>query len=198
MIENVIFDLGKVLIDYDFDIFFKNLGFASNTRTLDEANEEIILFESGDIDKTDFYNRMKSIYGFEADISEFYKLWNDVFWEVPQMISLAKSLQNKYNLFIFSNTDEAQFPYIWKKFPSLHFFGDKLMLSYELGYVKPDISAFDEILDKYSLNPFETLFIDDRADNIQSAYAVGFATIHHTDFETTKNKMKKILQLEDR
>jgi len=198
MIKNVIFDLGKVLIDYDFDKFFQNMRFAPNARTLDEANEEILLFESGKFEKTGFYNIMKSIYGFDKTIDEFYKYWCDVFWEIPQMIEIAKSLNDKFNLYIFSNTDQAHFPYIWEKFPSIHFFGDNLMLSHELGHVKPDISAFDEVLDRFSLNPFETLFIDDRADNIQSAYAVGFATIHHTDIEDTKKELKRLLHLEDK
>lgn len=196
MIKNVIFDLGKVLIDYDFDNFFQNLGFAPNTRTLDEANTDILLFESGKLDKTEFYNRIQNIYGFDKSQNEFYELWCDVFWEIPEMISLAKDIKNDFDLYILSNTDETHFPYIWEKFPSIQFFGDNLMLSHELGYVKPDIKTFTEALKKFSLNPYETIFIDDKIDNIQVANDVGFTTIHHTNFNITKEKLNKLLYLE--
>ena len=69
MIKNIIFDLGKVLIDYDFDIFFQKIGNKPNTRTLDEANKEILLFEAGKIDRYTFFEHLRSCLVLVYDMS---------------------------------------------------------------------------------------------------------------------------------
>ncbi len=199
MIKNIIFDLGKVLIDYDFDIFFQKIGNKPNTRTLDEANKEILLFEAGKIDKNTFFNHLKKIYGFNISFEQFKNLWCDVFWEIPQMIDLAKTLKQKdYNIFLLSNTDELHFPYIRKKFPSIKIFDSGLMLSYDLGYVKPDKRIFEKALSTYDLNAGETVFIDDRKENIIAAKELGILAIHHLNYENTFEEMNKIINLEDK
>ena len=199
MIKNIVFDLGKVLIDYDFDKFFQKLGYEPQTRQLDEANREILLFEAGKMDKHTFVEELKKIYNFNLSFDEFKNLWCDVFWEIPEMINLAKELKNKgFNLFLFSNTDELHFPYIWQKFPDIKMFENGLMLSYQLGYVKPDKNAYKEALGRYNLLPEQTIFIDDRKENIKTANDFGIYGIVHTDFENTNKEIKKIITLEDK
>ena len=199
MIKNVIFDLGKVLIDYDFDKFFVKIGNKPDTRTLDEANREILLFEAGKTDKQKFYEDMKRIYGFSLSFEKFKLLWCDVFWEIPRMIQLAKKIKESgYNIYIFSNTDQLHFPYIWQKFPSINFFENNLMLSYELGFVKPEEEIYHAAIKKFGINPEKSIFIDDRSENIKTALEIGFNAIHHTNYGNTYNEIKKRINLEDK
>ena len=193
-IQNVIFDLGKVLVDFDFDIFFKKLGYDPKDRHLDEASEPILLFESGKMKKIDFISRMRKVYNFNLSDEEFEKIWCEgIFTEIPEMIELAEKIGQKYNIFILSNTDEIHFPHIWKKFPSLHFFKNNLLLSYELDAVKPEPEIYLNALNKFDLNPRESIFIDDRSINIKTAEEVGFYGILNENSEKTIKHLEKIL-----
>lgn len=192
-IQNIIFDLGNVLIEYDFDLFYQKIGYEKGERHLDEAAESIILFESGKISAAEFLSQMQKIYNFSMTLEDFKKHWAEVFWENKTMINLARSINQKYPTFLFSNTDEIHFPYIWQKFSSLHFFQDRLMLSYELGEVKPDLDSYKKALEKFGLNAKNTVFIDDRPKNIEAAKKFGMQGIVHKDFNSTKEQLEKIL-----
>jgi len=109
---------------------------------------------------------------------------------------MAKKINRKYEIFIFSNTDEIHFPFIWKKFPSLHFFKENLILSYEIGSVKPDLDSYERALNKFDLKFEECLFIDDRAINIQVAESLGMKGVLHKEFEETKEKISEILDMD--
>ena len=194
-IKNVIFDLGKVLINFDFSSFWESIGAEKCERFLDEAQEPILLFEAGKISRQRFYNEVKKIYNFDMNRQDFEKIWCDVFSEKSQMIEMAKKINRKYEIFIFSNTDEIHFPFIWKTFPSIHFFKENLMLSYEIGSVKPDLDSYERALNKFNLRFDECLFIDDRPINIQVAESLGMKGILHKEFEETREKISKILDM---
>lgn len=195
MIKNVIFDLGKVLIEFDFDGFYTALGHDPAERTLDEANGPILLFEAGKISKTVFFEEIKKIYGFDLSLKEFEILWCSVFSDAKEMIELARNISEKYNVFILSNTDEIHFPYIWKNFPELHFFGKNLMLSYELNSVKPEKEIFKNAIKKFNLIPSECVFIDDRPINVSVAEKLRMKGIVHQSFICTEKKLAKILTM---
>ena len=195
-IKNVIFDLGKVLINFDFSSFWVSIGAEKCERFLDEAQEPILLFEAGKISRQQFYNEVKKIYNFHMNIQDFEKIWCNVFSEKSQMIEMAKKINRKYEIFIFSNTDEIHFPFIWEAFPSIHFFKDNLMLSYEIGSVKPELDSYERALNKFGLKPMECLFIDDRPINIQIAESLGMKGVLHKEFGETKKKISEILDMD--
>jgi len=193
-IKNVIFDLGKVLVDFDFDIFFHKIGQNPNERHLDEAIEPILLFESGKIKKSDFIQRMRNVYKFDISDGQFEKVWcENIFTEIPEMIELAEKIMKNYNIFILSNTDEIHFPHIWEKFSSLHFFEKNLLLSYELDAVKPEPVIYLNALKRFNLTPRECIFIDDRPVNIEVAEKVGLYGIVNENYHKTKQHLEKIL-----
>jgi putative hydrolase of the HAD superfamily len=195
MIKNVIFDLGKVLIEFDFNGFYTALGYDPAERTLDEANEPILLFEAGKMSKAVFFEEIKKIYGFDLSLKEFEILWCSVFSDAKEMIELARKISEKYNVFILSNTDEIHFPYIWKNFPQLHFFKNNLMLSYELNSVKSEKEIYKNAIEKFNLIPSECVFIDDRPINVSVAEKLGMKGIIHQSFLSTKEKLVKILTM---
>ncbi|MBN1948406.1 MAG: HAD family phosphatase [Candidatus Cloacimonetes bacterium] len=193
-IRQVIFDLGKVLVDFSFHAFYHKLGYQPGERTLDEANEPIIAFESGKMNRQDFLAELGKIYQFEMSLPEFEYHWCNVFSPIPEMLNLARAVRNSYEIFIFSNTDELHFPYVWQKYPELHIFGDNLMLSYELGAVKPEESSYLNALQKFGLKADECLFIDDRPVNIEVAEKLGMKGIIHRSYPETCRQLTEILQ----
>ncbi|MBN1326388.1 MAG: HAD-IA family hydrolase [Candidatus Cloacimonetes bacterium] len=192
-IENVIFDLGKVLINFDFTAFYQKLGYNARERSLDEASEAIFDFEAGKTSKQEFLDELKIIYDFDLPLDEFKILWCEIFSEMTDMIQLARKISEKYPVYIFSNTDEIHFPYIWENYPSLHFFRDNLMLSYQLGAVKPHPEAYIKALQKYDLKPEKCLFIDDHPLNIKAALNLNMKGIIHDNYEDTFLKLTSLL-----
>lgn len=193
MQKNVIFDLGNVLINFDFSIFFQAIGKKTNEHTLEEANEPILDFERGLLTKEQFLTKLHSIYHFSIPLAEFEKVWCHVFTENLEMIELAKRISKKYPVYIFSNTDELHFPYIWQTFPSLHFFQNNLMLSYEIQAVKPDKESYMKALALFSLQAKDCLFIDDRPINIVTANELGFTGHIHQNVQQTKQWLEYYL-----
>ena len=191
--KNIIFDLGKVLIDYNFDVFYKELKYKPGLKILTESTFPILEFESGRITRQEFYQQLKNIYKFEHSLADFEKVWCSVFTELTGLVEYARELKENYNVFVLSNTDEIHFTNIWQDYPELHFFEDNLMLSYELDSVKPQKEIYERALGKFDLKPEDCLFIDDKPENIQGAREMGIAGILYTNFEDTKRNIRNYL-----
>jgi len=191
--KNIIFDLGKVLVDYNFDVFYKALEYKPETETLMESTIPVLEFESGRLTRNEFYFQLKDIYKFDYNIEEFEKIWCSVFTEVTELVDFAKELKENHNIYILSNTDELHFNSIWQQFPELHFFEDNLMLSYELDSVKPQKKIYERALKMFDLKPEDCLFIDDKQENIVSAEEMGISGVLFTNAAETKENIKKHL-----
>ncbi len=191
--KDIIFDLGKVLVDYNFDVFYKELDYEPEMTTLMESTIPVLKFESGRITRQEFYQQLKNIYKFEHSIADFEKVWCSVFTGLTPLVNYARELKENYNVYILSNTDEIHFPLIWKEFPELHFFEDNLMLSYELDSVKPQKKIYERALEKFDLNPDDCLFIDDKLENIEAAKQIGITGILFTNVEETVANIRKSL-----
>ena len=197
MIKNIIFDLGNVLIYFDYNRFFAACGFAPEERDVDEALPVILRFDAGLIGRDEFYLGMKKVFSFDLSPAEFEAAWCDNFWENTEMIDFAHELSRQYRIFILSNTDEIHFPYIWQKFPSLHVFRQNILLSYELQAVKPEKLIYRKALRKFDLIPAECIFIDDKKINVRVAQEIGLKAVWHADNKKTKEKIISMLDLKD-
>ena len=191
--KNIIFDLGKVLVEYNFDILFKELDAYPTKEMRLETIATVREFDSGNISRYEFYKRLKEIYNFKHSVASFEKLWCSVFTGLTSLVDYARELKNDYDVFILSNTDEIHFPSIWHNFPELHFFEDNLMLSYKLASVKPQKEIYERALKLFDLNPEDCLLIDDKFENLHGAEQIGITGILYTDAEETKIKIKKML-----
>ena len=158
-----------------------------------ESSLPLLEFEAGKITRQEFYLQLKSIYEFEHSISDFEKVWSNVFTGLTGLVDYARELKENYNVYILSNTDEIHFNIVWQEYPELHFFENNLMLSYELNSVKPQKEMYERALEKFDLKSEECLFIDDKPENIQAARDIGIFGILFTNAEDTKKVMKKHL-----
>ena len=184
--KNIIFDLGKVSVDYNFDVFYEELDYEPGLEILKESAIPVLEFESGRITRQEFYQQLKDIYKFEHSLADFEKVWCSVFTGLTPLVEYARELKENYGVYLLSNTDEIHFTSIWQDYPELHFFKNNLMLSYELDAVKPQKEIYKRALKMFELKPEECLFIDDKPENIQGADEIGIAGILYTNFEETK------------
>jgi putative hydrolase of the HAD superfamily len=92
------------------------------------------------------------------------------------MIRLARKLKRRYRSYLLSNTDEIHLPWCLDRF-SLGSLLDGMILSYEIGAMKPDRAMYEHGLGRFALKPEECVFIDDLPANLEGARSVGIATV---------------------
>ncbi len=143
-------------------------------------------FETGELDAPGFRAYVRDLLNNTtwAD-TEVDTAWNSLLLDIPvERIELIKALSQNYRLFLLSNTSSIHIEavnQILHKASGVEQLGDlfeKLFLSYEMGVMKPHPEIYQRVLDEADIKAEETLFLDDNADNIRAAGALGIQTIH--------------------
>ncbi|MBX2922009.1 MAG: HAD family phosphatase [Chitinophagaceae bacterium] len=189
-IDNIIFDLGGVILTLDMpraEKKFMELGVKDYNALFRNGNVSSFFrdYEIGKIDDAAFLDALRDLAGFPLKDEDLVAAWNSMLGVFPrERIALLNSLKGKYRLFLFSNTNALHLVECRKKF-ALEFQGkvfddlfDKVYYSQALGMRKPDPSSFQFIVDENELDAERTVFIDDSAANIEGARLVGLKGIH--------------------
>lgn len=98
-----------------------------------------------------------------------------------------------YKLYVLSNMSREFIDFLRKQKVYENFDGD--VVSCEVGIVKPMPEIYDLLLERFNLDPAETIFIDDRKENVDAAVAKGIATFHfdRNDYEGSCERLREIL-----
>ena len=180
----VIFDLGKVLLDFDFAIAAKELARYSpqeEEQILESINQSPLLhtFERGDWSEAQFFQKLSVECRLEASLEELKKGFAEIFTPVPSMVEFMESLKERgIPVMVFSNTNVTAVDYIRAAFPFFERF-DAYCLSYEHGCMKPDTTLYGVAQLMTRCTPGNLLFLDDRAENVHAARQMGWNAIHH-------------------
>ena len=180
----VIFDLGKVLLDFDFTIAAKELARYSpqeEEQILESINQSPLLhtFERGDWSEAQFFQKLSVECRLEASLEELKKGFAEIFTPVPSMVEFMESLKERgIPVMVFSNTNVTAVDYIRAAFPFFEHF-DAYCLSYEHGCMKPDTTLYGVAQLMTRCTPGNLLFLDDRAENVHAARQMGWNAIHH-------------------
>ena len=186
----VIFDLGKVLLDFDFAIAAKALARYSpqeEEQILESINQSPLLhtFERGDWSEAQFFQKLSVECRLEASLEELKKGFAEIFTPVPSMVEFMESLKERgIPVMVFSNTNVTAVDYIRAAFPFFERF-DAYCLSYEHGCMKPDTTLYGVAQVMTRCTPGNLLFLDDRAENVNAARQMGWNAIHHQTPEET-------------
>ena len=198
-IKNIIFDLGGVLLNIDFEKTFdafEALGI-KNSRGLHDRADVMKLFlelECGKVERTEFLRRFrdagklsspsdKDRFGWISDeqiISAFNALLLDY---PPERIRLVQELNKKYRVFLLSNTNAIHVEYynsmLKREFgiENLDHLMEKAFYSNDLGCRKPDKEIYLKVLQQADIKAEETLFIDDNEENVRAAESLGIRAI---------------------
>ncbi len=197
MIRCVFSDLGKVLIFFDNNIFFKKI--AKNCPFTHEEIRELTFshfylvesFDRGEMSPEEFYRQVIQKLKARIDYDRFYSIYNDVFSLNPPILQLMIRLKKNYKIVLLSNTDVMRFDFIKKKFPEIMIF-DEYVLSYRVGFIKPQTHIYKEDMKHDGAEAKECVFIDDREENIEEAERLGIRAIlmePQTDLETVLQEM---------
>ena len=186
----VIFDLGKVLLDFDYSIAGRKIAARSNLSA--DAVQEFIdhspllcRFETGRIGKEQFFAEVQARTGFRGAIAEFSEFFADIFTPIEPMVKLQDELRRRgVPTWIFSNTNELAVGHIRSRFPFFSRF-DGYVFSYECGAMKPDAELYERVEAGSGFRKQELYYIDDRPENIATAARRGWqVTLHETPDRT--------------
>jgi FMN phosphatase YigB (HAD superfamily) len=197
MVQAVVFDLGKVLLDFDYAIAARKIAArgkipANDLTRFINHNPLVVRYETGLVSSEQFYREICALTGFRGDITEFGDLFSSIFAPIEPMIQLHAALhQRGMPTYIFSNTNEMVVQYIRRAFPFFANF-DGYILSYEHHVMKPDARLYEVIERQSGRRDAEILYLDDRPENIAAGAARGWQTILH---ESPQNSIAAIEKL---
>lgn len=171
-----LFDIGNVLVHIDFQRGLSRLlpPACPNPRErleglLDKQDE----LEAGMMAANDFIAWASERLGFEGPPAEFLAAWNDIFEPIHAMWGITAFLKSQgLRLILFSNTNPMHAHWLLENYEVFDDFEGRVF-SYEAGANKPDPAIYQHAIQKYDLNPAETLYLDDRAENIAQGEAMG-------------------------
>ncbi len=184
-IENIIFDLGNVIIDINPALtakkFIEHAPERENEIKNSLLNTELFYaFEKGNIGIADFERGICQLLKKELTSKQIITAWNALLLGIPsERITLLKNLKNKYRTFILSNTNQVHVAHIEEAYPLVEWV-EKVYYSCDMGKRKPDIAIYEQVLSENNLLPEATLFIDDNLDNVHTAKSLRFPSIRIT------------------
>lgn len=189
-IKNIIFDLGGVILDIDYqktENEFIKLGFSNFNEIYSQAKQNNFFndFETGRLSNAEFIAFFKNK-NLEISDQQILKSWNAMLLELSiEKLNQITELSKKYNLYLLSNTNaihvNAFEAYIDKKFNLKRFKSlfKKVYYSNEIGLRKPNKDIFEFVINSNNINIEETLFIDDSPQHLIGAKQLGLHTYLH-------------------
>lgn len=183
MIKNIIFDFGDVFINLDKEVIFREIEKFGGSPEL--APELVALNESyevGAIDSDTFVSQLVKVYP-HASSKEITDTWNAMFLDLPDYrLEFIENLaaENRYRLFLLSNTNALHIPHFESKVGSEKFRRfkssfEKFYLSHEIQLRKPNLEIYEYVLNENKLIAEETFFIDDTKENTDAAKKLGIS-----------------------
>lgn len=198
MIKNIVFDLGRVIVDLNQNLFIDSLKYEEELSKILKSiykSEEWLKLDEGiytlDYLINVFCNKypeyMEEIrFVIGTEISNIFPFKKD-------SIDFVKELKKEgYKIYILSNTFSESFEYI----KSNKDFYDNVsgdVCSYKVNMLKPNKEIYIELLNRYNLNPEETIFIDDKLNNIEAANFLGINGIVFDNIYEVKEKVYNII-----
>jgi putative hydrolase of the HAD superfamily len=195
-IESVIFDLGNVLVPFDWGIARERMcqRAGCSRRELEDyivTTPFLIQLELGQLTARQFFEIVARDLRFPGDYEEFAQIWSDIFKIDEAMVELTQRLKGRYRRFVLSNTIPMHIDFILAKWPVLRDF-DGHVLSYEVGLMKPDRRIYEVLLRRVGTVATQAVFIDDLPANVEAAAALGLQAVRHRDFATTRAELTKL------
>ena len=195
--KTVVFDLGKVLVDFDYGIAARRIA-ARGRMTIVEIAQYInqsplfLQYESGAVTTQQFFTEICRVTGFRGDLAEFSNCFADIFVTIEPMVQIQAALRHRgLTTYVFSNTNELAAEHIRRNFP---FYGnfDGYILSYQHGAMKPDARLYEVVESECARRGAEILYLDDRPENVAAGAARGWQAILQETSEKSRAAIQRL------
>ena len=194
MIRNVVFDIGWVFVHLNHQPILDFLAaHGADAPDLDSVLARIALddHECGRMDGQGLLERCAAIAPRPMSLEAARASWVDMFELQPRMVELARRLRERYRVYLLSNIGDLHWTHLSREY-QLHSIGHGVLPSFVAGVMKPHDGIYVEAERRFSLTPAETVFIDDRAENIEAARRRGWHGIVHSGYDTTIGALRDL------
>ncbi len=187
-IKNIIFDLGNILLDLDFNASinaFQKLGLKNDVLNKQQAYSDPVFYELevGMVTPKEFRKKVREIINNKnATDQHIDDAWSAMVLNIPaERVKVLQELAKNYNVYLFSNTNQIHIDRLLPAFKVQHGIDftslfEETYYSHEIHDRKPDLSSFEKVIELSGVNPDETLFVDDLEKNITGAQKAGMKT----------------------
>ena len=195
-IENIIFDIGNVLVDFCWEKHLSKLGFTGEL--YDRVASATVLDELWNISDQGLYSEEEMLEkfirndpGVEQEIRAMYSDLSTIVETFPYANDWIKQLKNNgYKVYALSNYSAKAYRECSEKLKFLNEM-DGAVLSFQEKKIKPNKDIYEVLLNRYNLDPATCVFLDDREDNIATAIELGMKGVVFTSrFDAIKQLQK--------
>ena len=126
-------------------------------------------------------------------IEAYWLRWHETLGDAiqPTVAVLDELRGTGLRLFALTNWSGETFPVARPRFPFLEWF-EGIVVSGDERLIKPDPDIFHLLIERYGVDPETTVFIDDAADNVAAAHALGFRAIRFVDALTLRADLRRL------
>jgi putative hydrolase of the HAD superfamily len=194
MYKAIIFDLGRVLVDFDFERWRRALEAycpypAAEIHRRIAATDLVERFETGLIEPPDFVAQFSRILDLDIGYADFCKLWSGIFTDPLIPEAMLEGLAARYRLLLLSNTNAIHFETIRQDYPLLRHFHRRI-LSYEAHAMKPQREIFEAALACCECRPEECFYTDDIAAYVEAAQRLGIDAVQFESLAQLQRELK--------
>ncbi|MGI6650169.1 MAG: HAD family hydrolase [Limnochordia bacterium] len=199
MIKNVVFDLGRVLINFQPEAYLQRL-FPGHTeigflRSAIFGSPEWLMLDRGVIDQAEAEIRLINQHPqFKKEIQAAFADWFSMLTPIEENAALLPELKGKgCGLYVISNFHADSFAYINGRYSWFKLF-DGMIISCEHQVLKPEPRIYSLLLERWGLLAKECLFIDDVSANVEGARRMGMEAILYESHEQLLKELQSRLK----
>jgi putative hydrolase of the HAD superfamily len=182
-VQVLLFDLGGVLIDIDFERVFQAWA-AHSTLPIDELRRRFVIdatyerHERGELAPSHYLDHVRRLLALDADDQAVADGWNAVFvGEIAETVALVRAVRRHLPCFVLTNTNPIHQQAWSNAYPGLISLFEQIFVSSELGMRKPEQRAYRSVATAIGVDPAAILFFDDLQQNVDGARSAGMQAV---------------------
>jgi putative hydrolase of the HAD superfamily len=195
LIKTIIFDLGQVLVCFDWKRGYSALAEFSpyppeEVRARIKETRLFDLFERGRVEPRDLARQIGAALEMDVPFEKFRELWSSIF--SPEMLlpeSMLAGLHAGHRLLLLSNTDAIHFDWITEKYSIIGHM-DHCVVSFDVGCRKPEPEIYREAIAHARCAPEEIFFTDDIMENVEGARQTGIDAVQFQSRAQLEEELK--------
>jgi len=195
MHKAILFDLGKVLIHFDFGIAYQALEKlcpypAAEIKRRLASTDLVPRFETGLVDPCDFVAETSRMLDLQVSYEEYRRLFGSIFSDILIPESMLEALARRYRLVLLSNTNALHFEVLEENYGQLLRHFHRRILSYEVRAMKPQPEIFHAAVAAAECRPEECFYTDDIAVFVEAARALGIDAVQFESCRQIERELK--------
>ncbi len=196
MTKAILFDLGNVLVGFDFSLGYRAIEEVSPYDAEEipvriRASGLVPPYERGEVSSEEFYRQLSRLLELQVSYEQFCDLWSTIFLPDPIVSDdLLASLRRRYRMVLISNTNDIHFRMIQAHYPLIRHF-DAHVLSHQVGAAKPADRIYQEAVRQAECRPEECVYIDDVPGFVEGGRRNGLDAVQFTGQADLEQELRR-------